>query len=172
MNVSPHFNFSSLDFFANKDLAATYRPISGWMDFRINGAGENSDAQSDGQISHLALDIGGNYFSLDVESSSYCILVWLDLILGIQYTGFICAFLVGTLAKLVYFSGSKKLLLKNDQIQSSGKVSERSRSILQGKLHFAKFETSKIDDCIAFIKRKELGMSDFLCRIYTWVIFF
>ncbi|XP_038893232.1 pantothenate kinase 1-like [Benincasa hispida] len=90
------------------------------MDLGITGAGGNSDAQSDSQISHLALDIGG------------------------------------TLAKLVYFSGNKKLL-KNDEVQNSVKASGRSHSILQGKLHFTKFETSKIDDCLAFIKRKQLG---------------
>ncbi|XP_022151110.1 pantothenate kinase 1 isoform X2 [Momordica charantia] len=50
-----------------------------------------------------------------------------------------------------------KELLKNDEVQSSAKVSERNHSILQGRLHFAKFETSKIDDCIAFINGKQPG---------------
>ncbi|XP_022966898.1 pantothenate kinase 1 isoform X1 [Cucurbita maxima] len=62
----------------------------------------------------------------------------------------------GTLAKLVYFSGNKKLL-NDDRVQSSAEVGGRSSSVLHGRLHFAKFETRKIDECIAFIHSKELG---------------
>lgn len=70
--------------------------------------------------------------------------------------GLICAFSVGTLAKLVYFSGNENLL-NDDRVQSSAEVGGRSSSILHGRLHFAKFETGKIDECVAFINSKELG---------------
>ncbi|XVE85084.1 hypothetical protein DITRI_Ditri17bG0063800 [Diplodiscus trichospermus] len=36
-----------------------------------------------------------------------------------------------------------------------------SQPVLEGRLHFAKFETSKINDCLEFIQRKKLRLGDF-----------
>ncbi|XP_031277027.1 pantothenate kinase 1 isoform X2 [Pistacia vera] len=70
--------------------------------------------QSQSQISHLALDIGGS------------------------------------LIKLVYFS-------KNNG-SSDDDDGNNKHLVLQGRLHFAKFETCKINDCIEFIRSKKLHL--------------
>ncbi|KAJ0038258.1 hypothetical protein Pint_22955 [Pistacia integerrima] len=70
--------------------------------------------QSQSQISHLALDIGGS------------------------------------LIKLVYFS-------KNNGC-SDDDDGNNKHLVLQGRLHFAKFETCKINDCIEFIRSKKLHL--------------
>ncbi|XP_050153386.1 pantothenate kinase 2-like isoform X3 [Malus sylvestris] len=36
---------------------------------------------------------------------------------------------------------------------------DRGRPVLEGKLHFAKFETQKINDCIDFIRSKQLRLT-------------
>ncbi|KAK1552292.1 hypothetical protein Q3G72_014005 [Acer saccharum] len=73
--------------------------------------------QSESQISHLALDIGG------------------------------------TLIKLVYFSRNK------DRPIDENKNSKNS--VIDGRLHFAKFETSKINDCLEFILSNKLHLGGF-----------
>ncbi|KAK4842681.1 hypothetical protein QYF36_025926 [Acer negundo] len=73
--------------------------------------------QSESQISHLALDIGG------------------------------------TLIKLVYFSRNK------DRPIDENKNSKNS--VIEGRLHFAKFETSKINDCLEFILSNKLHLGGF-----------
>ncbi|XP_044492679.1 pantothenate kinase 1 isoform X2 [Mangifera indica] len=70
--------------------------------------------QSESQISHLALDIGGS------------------------------------LIKLVYFSKNNTSLGDDDD--------NNKHLVLQGRLHFTKFETSKINDCIEFIRSKKLHL--------------
>ncbi|KAL9681382.1 hypothetical protein QQ045_013165 [Rhodiola kirilowii] len=83
--------------------------------------------QSD-DISHLALDIGGS------------------------------------LIKLVYFSRhEEKSRLSHDKRNSSvrnrvgiSNGNRRSYPVLGGRLHFVKFETSKINECLDFIKSKQL----------------
>ncbi|KAM0965202.1 hypothetical protein ACFX2C_021142 [Malus domestica] len=77
---------------------------------------------SEAQISHLALDIGGS------------------------------------LIKLVYFStNSDDSSSSNDSLAASN--GDRGRPVLEGKLHFAKFETQKINDCIDFIRSKQLRLT-------------
>ncbi|KAK3223361.1 hypothetical protein Dsin_010386 [Dipteronia sinensis] len=88
------------------------------MDVRDAGFHGKLDAdQSESQISHLALDIGG------------------------------------TLIKLVYFSRNK------DRPIDENKNSKNS--VIEGRLHFAKFETSKINDCLEFILSNKLHLGGF-----------
>ncbi|KAF9667873.1 hypothetical protein SADUNF_Sadunf15G0068500 [Salix dunnii] len=109
--------------------------------------------QSD-DISHLALDIGGSdqssaksglwfFVSNDVNIS-----LWHDI--------------WGSLIKLVYFSrhqdrptnDKRKKTVKERFGISNG--NRRSYPILGGRLHFVKFETSKINECLDFISSKQL----------------
>lgn len=70
--------------------------------------------------------------------------------------------MLGSLIKLVYFSrhedkpveDKRRRSLKQRFCISNG--NRRSYPILGGRLHFVKFETSKISDCLDFIKSKNL----------------
>ncbi|KAL4639074.1 hypothetical protein ACB092_03G191900 [Castanea dentata] len=68
----------------------------------------------------------------------------------------------GSLIKLVYFSTNDGD--NDDELGSSGNesvgVSNGSRSypVLKGRLHFSKFETRKINDCLDFIQTKRLHL--------------
>ncbi|XP_031386297.1 pantothenate kinase 1 [Punica granatum] len=84
--------------------------------------------QSHGQISHLAIDIGGS------------------------------------LIKLVYFSRSSDGSRDDDtNTPSKDRISisngDSNVPLFEGRLRFAKFETSKIDDCIEFIRSKQLHLN-------------
>lgn len=59
----------------------------------------------------------------------------------------------GTLVKLVYFS-----LQEIDSLGGSAVPIEKQLE-LAGRLHFVKFESNKIDDCIDFIENKGLHQS-------------
>uniref|UniRef100_A0A7N0U240 pantothenate kinase n=1 Tax=Kalanchoe fedtschenkoi TaxID=63787 RepID=A0A7N0U240_KALFE len=62
----------------------------------------------------------------------------------------------GSLIKLVYFSRSSGSSRGGGS--SKGVDGERNNAILDGRLHFARFETTKIDICLEFIKfRLQLG---------------
>ncbi|GMH16794.1 hypothetical protein Nepgr_018635 [Nepenthes gracilis] len=68
----------------------------------------------------------------------------------------------GSLIKLVYFSRHEDKRIE-DKRKSSFKQrfgipngNRRSYPILGGRLHFVKFETSKINECLEFIKSKQL----------------
>ncbi|KAF5741074.1 putative Pantothenate kinase [Tripterygium wilfordii] len=77
--------------------------------------------QSSGQISHLALDIGGS------------------------------------LIKLVYFSRNNN----NSVASKAGNASSNGNSrtlVVDGQIHFKRFETSKINDCIEFIHSRKLHL--------------
>ncbi|KAK6931047.1 Type II pantothenate kinase [Dillenia turbinata] len=70
----------------------------------------------------------------------------------------------GSLIKLVYFSRDDKCSTGDQWINSSNEGGDVSSSestcpILEGKLHFAKFETSKINECVEFIRSKKLHHS-------------
>ncbi|KAK8636686.1 hypothetical protein V6N13_124426 [Hibiscus sabdariffa] len=89
------------------------------------------NSQPQTQISHLALDIGGS------------------------------------LIKLVYFcrcdyscrdSDGDELRSQNDSLCSK---SVNRQPVLEGRLHFAKFETSKINDCLDFLGSMELHLGGF-----------
>lgn len=75
-----------------------------------------------------------------------------------------CGMLIipGSLIKLVYFSRHEDRLINNRRTKS---VKEkfglptgirRSYPILGGRLHFVKFETHKINECLDFINSKQL----------------
>ncbi|PON98966.1 Type II pantothenate kinase [Trema orientale] len=66
----------------------------------------------------------------------------------------------GSLIKLVYFSRYEEFSVDDNEEKSSKEsllVSKRY-PVLQGRLHFAKFETSKINDCLEFIRRNQLHL--------------
>ncbi|KAJ8761257.1 hypothetical protein K2173_001313 [Erythroxylum novogranatense] len=106
------------------------------MDLREENIDVKSElSQSTCQISHLALDIGGS------------------------------------LIKLVYFSsdgksGHQEGEICPDRNESIGFLSDgRKGPILKGRLHFAKFETSKLDVCLEFINSSKLHLGDSCFRL-------
>lgn len=67
----------------------------------------------------------------------------------------------GSLIKLVYYSRNGDWLPEDNKIWSSKESlgvsnGESNHPLSEGRLHFAKFETSKINDCIEFIQSKQL----------------
>lgn len=68
----------------------------------------------------------------------------------------------GSLIKLVYFSTNDGDDDDDDELGRSGKESvgvsngNRSFPVLKGRLHFSKFETRKINDCLDFIQTQRL----------------
>ncbi|KAG4924447.1 hypothetical protein JHK85_050936 [Glycine max] len=67
----------------------------------------------------------------------------------------------GSLAKLVYFTKDDDHLVDGEEGISHRKAFEKSNGskqypVLNGRLNFKKFETSKINDCIEFIKSMKL----------------
>lgn len=67
---------------------------------------------------------------------------------------------VGSLIKLVYFSRKDSLessFSNSVQVEEVGLINDsRTYPSPDGKLHFAKFETNKIDECLDFIESKQL----------------
>lgn len=85
------------------------------------------------------------------------------------YYNLLC-WLTGSLIKLVYFCRYDDSCRDDDELRSQneslGSKSDNSRPVLRGKLHFAKFETSKINDCLEFIHTMKLhlgGTFTFAC---------
>jgi pantothenate kinase len=79
---------------------------------------------------------------------------------------FFSGLLAGSLIKLVYFSRHEDQA-SNDMRRKTVKErlgisngNRRSYPILGGRLHFVKFETSKINDCLDFIYSKQLHHGD------------
>ncbi|KAI3777608.1 hypothetical protein L1987_47408 [Smallanthus sonchifolius] len=70
----------------------------------------------------------------------------------------------GSLIKLVYFSRHEDRVVndKNKSTEESFSVFNDNRSfpILGGRLHFVKFETAKINECLEFIHSKQLHRGD------------
>ncbi|KVI05657.1 Type II pantothenate kinase [Cynara cardunculus var. scolymus] len=67
----------------------------------------------------------------------------------------------GSLIKMVYFSTSREQPIDKTQINASRDSHAVSRSskdghLLNGRLYFLKFETSKINECLDFISSKQL----------------
>lgn len=70
--------------------------------------------------------------------------------------------MLGSLIKLVYFSRHEDRLVNNRRLKCvkekfglpSG--NRRSYPILGGRLHFVKFETHKMNECLDFIHSKQL----------------
>lgn len=75
---------------------------------------------------------------------------------------FLWCFATGSLIKLVYFSRHEDSLIndrRNRSVKERFGVSSgnrRSYPILGGRLHFVKFETHKINECLDFIHSKQL----------------
>lgn len=72
----------------------------------------------------------------------------------------------GSLIKLVYFARKEEFRVDDNEEKNSKDTLLVSNGghVLEGKLRFAKFETSKIDDCLEYIHRNLLhldGTSDF-----------
>ncbi|KAF3431253.1 hypothetical protein FNV43_RR25983 [Rhamnella rubrinervis] len=70
----------------------------------------------------------------------------------------------GSLIKLVYFSRNSEYSMKDKEEKSSNESllvssGEKNYPLIEGSLHFAKFETSKINDCLEFIQRNQLHLS-------------
>ncbi|XVF84993.1 hypothetical protein PTKIN_Ptkin17bG0083400 [Pterospermum kingtungense] len=96
----------------------------------LDGVSNPQNSESQSQISHLALDIGGS------------------------------------LIKLVYFSRNNDSGKDNSEQRSQNQNvavsdSDTGQSVMEGRLHFEKFETSKINDCLEFIHRKKLCLGGF-----------
>jgi type II pantothenate kinase len=71
--------------------------------------------------------------------------------------------LTGSLAKLVYFTKDDHFVDGEAEISprktsDKSKDSSRNHPVLKGRLNFKKFETSKINDCIDFIKTMKLHL--------------
>ncbi|CAL5197086.1 unnamed protein product [Lathyrus oleraceus] len=69
----------------------------------------------------------------------------------------------GSLCKLVYFTKDDDHFVDGEAEISSRNTSEKSKGnrnhpVLKGRLNFKKFETSKINDCIDFIKTMKLHL--------------
>ncbi|XP_075518414.1 pantothenate kinase 1-like isoform X3 [Primulina tabacum] len=99
----------------------------------MEGVGIQERKQTLDQVSHVALDIG---------------------------VSFAIPLLVGTLIKVVYFSSSSNCSSDHKNIGSSDDgidaFSGNLNYHLSGRLHFLKFETSKICECVQFISSKLL----------------
>lgn len=70
----------------------------------------------------------------------------------------------GSLVKLVYFSRKGEFFIDDKEGESSKDSllvsnDDENHGILEGTLHFAKFETSKINDCLEFIHSKQLHLA-------------
>jgi type II pantothenate kinase len=71
--------------------------------------------------------------------------------------------LTGSLAKLVYFTKDDHFVDGEAEISprktsDESKDSSRNHPVLKGRPNFKKFETSKINDCIDFIKTMKLHL--------------
>jgi hypothetical protein len=89
----------------------------------------------------------------------------------------IYVFPLGSLIKLVYFSRHAELSTEDKRkISTKRKLGmfnggRRSYPILGGRLHFVKFETGKLNECLDFISSKQLhrgGMQTLVLVINNW----
>lgn len=88
------------------------------------------------------------------------------------------AFRLGSLIKLVYFSRHAELSTEDKRKISTKRRlgmfngGRRSYPILGGRLHFVKFETEKLNECLDFISSKQLhrgGMLTLLRIVNNWL---
>jgi len=81
--------------------------------------------------------------------------------------------MLGSLIKLVYFSRHEDKSVEDKRRRTLKKRfgipngNRRSYPILGGRLHFVKFETSKINECLEFIKSKNLHRGGILSSYAT-----
>lgn len=78
----------------------------------------------------------------------------------------------GSLIKLVYYSrGSGLSALDKNCCSSKENVrisdGDGCYPLLGGRLHFQKFETSKVDDCIEFIRSKQVDFGGKLLAVFN-----
>ncbi|RRT66693.1 hypothetical protein BHE74_00012426, partial [Ensete ventricosum] len=106
--------------------------------------------QSD-DISHLAVDIGGLLSNLTFSCPAVSMSNLHD-----------AALVLGSLIKLVYFSRHEEQSPDDKRKRSMKKMfglsygNRRTYPILGGRLHFVKFETGKLNECLDFISSKQL----------------
>ncbi|KAK2977505.1 hypothetical protein RJ640_016133, partial [Escallonia rubra] len=62
----------------------------------------------------------------------------------------------GTLIKMVYFSSNSDWPVDDEGKRSSKEKGSKNCNFVNGRLHFMKFETRKINDCLQFISSKQL----------------
>ncbi|KAK3041803.1 hypothetical protein RJ639_000319 [Escallonia herrerae] len=62
----------------------------------------------------------------------------------------------GTLIKMVYFSSNSDWPIDDEGKRSSNEKGSKNCNFVNGRLHFMKFETRKINDCLQFISSKQL----------------
>ena len=88
-----------------------------------------------------------------------------------------CVFPLGSLIKLVYFSRHAELSAEDKRKISTKRRlgmfngGRRSYPILGGRLHFVKFETEKLNECLDFISSKQLhrgGMQTLFFIVNSW----
>ncbi|KNA25742.1 hypothetical protein SOVF_004050 [Spinacia oleracea] len=78
----------------------------------------------------------------------------------------------GSLIKLVYFSRHEDKSAEDKRKRSMKQIfgisngNRRSYPILGGRLHFVKFETAKINECLDFIKSKQLHRGGMVARCW------
>ena len=97
--------------------------------------------------------------------------------LPLAYNNFV-HLLTGSLAKLVYFTKNDDHIVDGEERISPEKALGKSNGsrncpVLNGRLNFKKFETSKINDCLEFIKTMKLHLGGmyrivFLCFNNSW----
>ena len=90
--------------------------------------------------------------------------IWLELMIENIWAG--------SLIKLVYFSRhrdqstyDKRMINVNNRLGFPPNGNRRSYPILGGRLHFVKFETSKINECLDFINSKQLHCGGIYCLV-------
>lgn len=81
--------------------------------------------------------------------------------LGLTNVVVIVYMMLGSLIKMVYFSSNNHCSSDDQENRSAGESHEVSNGLgnchlLMGRLHFVKFETRKIDDCLEFISSNQL----------------
>ena len=86
----------------------------------------------------------------------------------------LCVLHLGSLIKLVYFSRHAELSTEDKRKISTKRRlgmfngGRRSYPILGGRLHFVKFETGKLNECLDFISSKQLHRGGM--QIKLWIV--
>ena len=86
----------------------------------------------------------------------------------------LCVLHLGSLIKLVYFSRHAELSTEDKRKISTKRRlgmfngGRRSYPILGGRLHFVKFETGKLNECLDFISSKQLHRGGM--QIMLWIV--
>jgi len=125
----------------------------------------NREVEIDGnsnpiQISRLALDIGGTF------THTHIIMFYLSFFCNQSKAKKCWSCFAGSLIKLVFFSRNSG----DDEDPPKDLVGVSSG--VNGRLHFAKFETAKINDCLQFISANKLLLGGGMCTLLTILVGF